>query len=67
MMAHFSMPLDFFSSSTILGMRGNVLGGAAWLEKKAPSFCCLSLSSPGGYQEMSAGEPSKKSGMKTWY
>lgn len=53
-------------SSTILGMRETVLAGAAGPAKNAPSFLPFSSLS-GGYQEISAGLPSKKSGMKTWY
>jgi len=41
-------------------MRSRVLGGAAWFSKKAPSFFPFSSVS-GGYHEMSAGLPSKKS------
>jgi hypothetical protein len=66
MMAHFSIPYLLPSSSTIFGMRGSVFGGAAAVWKKLPSFSSFSLLS-GGYHEMSAGLPSKKSGMKTWY
>jgi hypothetical protein len=42
-------------------MRSRVLGGAAWELKNSPSFLPFSSLS-GGYQEMSAGLPSKKSG-----
>lgn len=41
-------------------MRSRVLGGAAWVLKNSPSFFPFSSLS-GGYQEMSAGLPSKKS------
>jgi hypothetical protein len=64
MIAHFSIPFFLLNSSTIFGIRGRVLGGAADVLKNSPSFCSFSLLS-GGYQEMSAGLPSKKSGMKT--
>lgn len=66
MIAHFSIPLLSPNSFTIFGMRGSVLGGAAFVSKNSPSFLPFSSLS-GGYQEMSAGWPSKKSGMKTWY
>jgi len=66
MIAHFSIPYFWVSSSTIFGMRGKVFGGAACDWKNSPIFCSFSLVS-GGIQEMSAGLPSKKSGMKTWY
>ncbi len=41
-------------------MRSRVLGGAAWVLKNSPSFLPFSSLS-GGYQEISAGFPSKKS------
>lgn len=53
-----------FNSFMIFGMRSTVFGGAAVVLKNSPSFSPFSFVS-GGYQLMSAGEPSKKSGMKT--
>ena len=41
-------------------MRSRVFGGAALVEKNSPSFLPFSSVS-GGYHEISAGEPSKKS------
>lgn len=45
-------------------MRSRVLGGAACVLKNSPSFFPFSSLS-GGYQEMSAGLPSKKSGLRS--
>ena len=53
-------------SCTAFGTRGSVLGGAALVWKNSFSFLPFSSLSS-GYQLMSAGEPSKKSGMKTRY
>lgn len=48
------------------GMRAAAGPGAPFVLKKLPSFSpCSGVS--GGYQEMSAGLPSKRSGMNTWY
>ena len=59
-MPHSVMPCLEESSLRTLGMRSRVLGGAAWDWKNSPSFLPFSSVS-GGYQEMSAGLPSKKS------
>jgi ribosomal protein L37AE/L43A len=55
-----------FASLTTPGILESVAGGAAFVLKKFPSFCLCS-SVCGGNQVMSAGSPSKKSGMKTRY
>lgn len=65
-MPHSLMPCLDESSLMTFGMRSRVLGGAAWLEKNSPSFLPFSSVS-GGYQEMSAGLPSKKSGEDRQY
>ena len=61
------VPLLFSCISlTTFNILGTFFGGAALVEKNWPSFSPFSFVS-GGYQEWSAGSPSKKSGTKTWY
>jgi hypothetical protein len=62
LMSGYSLP----SSSKILEMRSSIFYGTAGPAKNSLSFLPFSGVS-GGYQEMSAGYPSKRSGMKTQY
>lgn len=56
----------FLMAATSSGTFSAFFGGAAGPLKKAPSFSPFSFVS-GGYHDWSAGLPSKKSGMYTWY
>lgn len=53
---------SLLASARIPGNLARWPGGAALVWKKLPSFCLWSAV-VGGYQEMSAGSPSNKSGM----
>jgi hypothetical protein len=68
-MPHVKFPEEgesLFASAMTPGILLRVAGGPALVSKNLPSFCFVS-SVVGGYHEMSAGSPSKKSGMKTRY